>query len=69
MGKTEQDEGGRQKIKAVLGEPDGKGQTSQAETGQDEGQLSAEGIGQGRGYRPAVGEFCFHWTDFSRLFI
>ena len=61
MGKSQQDHGANEEQPAVTGKPHGQGKTSQAETGQDQGQLSAEGrIGRslarmaGAGFRARV---------------
>ena len=60
VGEAEQNKGGCKKEPAVFRQPHGKGKTSQAETGQDEWQLSTEGIGQGSGNSAAVCNFGFH---------
>ena len=61
VGEAKQGKGGHGKYPAVADQPDRQGRASQAETGQDKGELSTEGVGQGRGDGPAAGEFLFHF--------
>lgn len=51
---------GREKNPPVSGKPHGHGETSQAETGQEQGKLSTKGISKGRGDGAAAGKFFFH---------
>lgn len=60
IGEAEQNDGRYQKNPAIPVEPHGHGKTSQAETGQEQGKLSAHGIGKGCGHRTAACEFFFH---------
>jgi hypothetical protein len=67
MGKSQHGHGTNEKQPAVSGKPDGHGKTSQAETGQDQGELSAKGVGKRRGDGAAAGEFIFHFYPLSIL--
>jgi len=60
IGKAQQNQRCWQKNPAIPGQPHGEREASQAETGQDQGKLSAHRIGKGRGHRTPAGKLFFH---------